>query len=143
MKKILILLIMGVFLTGTAAPSFASDWDKAGKALTIIEGLRLITGGRVDVVGSIAGIGKKSDGEYAHVKYRKDRQHHRRHKHKVKRQYICTIERAWVPHYEWRTKHIPSHATYDDELGKILVEEHYVKYKVKQGGHWEETEECI
>ena len=55
MKKIAIVAAVLVLL-GFAGVSHASDWDLVGKVLTGVEGARILTGGRVDVIGSVMGI---------------------------------------------------------------------------------------
>jgi hypothetical protein len=37
-------------------PANASDWETFGKVMAGIEGLRVITGGEVDIVGSLTGV---------------------------------------------------------------------------------------
>ena len=136
MKKFIIALTAVVFLLGGITLSHASDWDKAGKILTGITGLRLITGGRVDVVGTLLGVGHRREREVykPHNKHHKNRQY--------AKHYSSCKRRVWVPHYEWEKKHIHAHEEYDDQLGKIYVEEHYIKYQVEVGGHWEKTYFC-
>jgi len=132
MKRIIaIMLFLGVFATAVA-PVYASDWDKAGKALTIIEGLRILTGGRVDFIGNIAGINRNA--EYArethHDYYVKEeiRRHHPR--------------RVWVPHFVWKRKYIPRHEEYIRGRGLVIIEAHYIEYRVEEGGHWETVYDC-
>jgi len=151
MKKILILLFTVAFLGGSAAVSFASDWDKAGKALTIISGLRLISGGRIDVVGKIGEVatGKtytnKNYGYYpkgyygGHGRYKR---HHRPYHQKVVKHYRCTKEKYWIPEYRWIKKHVPEHEEYDSEYGTVIIEEHYIRIKEEHGGYWEYKDSC-
>jgi len=106
-------------LLGFLGVSFASDWDVAGKVLTGIEGLRILTGGNVDIVGNIAGIGNKERKVVRRAYERKE-----------------TCNRRWVPHFTWKKKWIPAHNEYNQSLGEIFVEGHYIKYKVQEGGHW-------
>jgi hypothetical protein len=143
MKKILTGALVIPILVLMTVPSYASDWDKAGKILTAFEGLRIISRGEVDILGNLTGIDK--DTEYAHRKHhsrrRRARRHHRRpHKHYAKH-HGCYQE-IWVPQYEWRRKYIPKHKVHDPELGKIIVEGHYVKYKVESGGYFKTSYVC-
>jgi len=125
MKKILVFLMVLTVSLGMSITSYASDWDKAGKALTIIEGLRVFTGGNVDVIGSLTGINKNK--QYASY-HSNNRYHSNSYKHQ---------EKVWVPHFVWKKKYIPEHKEYSKEHGEIIVEGHYIKYKVETGGHWE------
>ena len=120
MKKAIISLVVIGALIGPSAQSYASDWDKAGKALAVIEGVRIITGGNVDLIGNITGIGKNNSRSYA-----KNYSSHTRR------------ARTWVPHYVWEKKYIPEHEEYSEGYGNIIVEGHYIRYQVKDSGHWE------
>ncbi len=132
MKKPIITLIALTFLFGSASASFASDWDKAGKILTVIEGLRFVSGGNIDVIGGITDAVHGNNG-YHHK--------HRRHRKYAKKRH-CSAEKYWVPEYEWKKEWIPEHTDYHDTYGKIHVEGHYIKYQVECGGHWEYREQC-
>ncbi len=123
MKTKIVIVLVGLLLAGSSLSAEASDWDKAGKILTGIEGLRIITGGKVDLIGTFTGINKSRRPRYR------------------EREYIHVYEeaprRVWVPVKKiWKKKWIPTHKEYDPELGKIIVEGHYIKYKVKRGGYW-------
>ena len=141
MKKINILILSILFVGVGAVSSYASSWGTAGKILTAIEGVRIITGDRVDVVGSIIG-GVR--GRHSDTGYRKSRRNHHKHSNTCshrnrnhnKKYRNCTKE-VWVPHYEWKKKHVPEYEEYDAQLGSVYVEEHYIRYKVESGGHWE------
>lgn len=143
MKRILIVLLLAVFTFAATVPAYASDWDKAGIALTGIEGLRIITGGKVDLIGSMFGMKNKEKS------WRKESKHFlkknkRKHKHKHKRiakSYDCTHS-VWVPHYEWAREYIPEQRRHNSKYGKIIVEGHYIQYKVERGGHWETKYYC-
>ncbi len=148
MRKINVFILTIFFIGAGTVSSYASDWDKAGKILTAIEGIRILTGDRVDVVGAMIG---GVQGRHSDIGYRKSRKrnHHKhsakcshRRYHRNKRKYRDCIEKVWVPHYEWNKKHIPEHEEYDDQLGTVYVEEHYIKYKVQNGGHWETVDRC-
>jgi len=119
-KTLLLAIILSI---GLATTSLASDWDVAGKVLTGIEGLRILTGGKVDIIGNIAGIRDKQYVEHkGHP--RGDYRHHK------------DCQRVWVPKFVWKKKWIPTHNEYDPKFGKIIVEGHYIRYKVECGGYW-------
>ena len=59
MKRLLIALCIGTVTLAAALPAYASDWDKAGKVLTAIEGIRILTGGNVDIIGTITGVNRR------------------------------------------------------------------------------------
>jgi hypothetical protein len=127
MKRAIISFSVIVMLLSAVVPSYASDWDKAGKALAIIEGARILTGGNVDIIGNITGINRGhsnvSCGRSGRYDYAKS--------------YDRPSRRVWVPHYVWKKKYIPEHEEYDPEYGTIIVEGHYIEYRVEDGGHWE------
>jgi len=125
MKGILLILLIPGLILGRSMPSYASDWDKAGKALTIIEGVRILTGGKVDIVGALTGINEPDTYVY-------QTRHPRWHKQKYK----VYSKRVWVPHLVWKKKYIPKHQEYDERYGKIIVEGHYIRYQVENGGRW-------
>ncbi|MBM3248699.1 MAG: hypothetical protein FJZ10_04715 [Candidatus Omnitrophica bacterium] len=139
MKKIILgVLIITGLLIGLAVPSYASDWDKAGKVFAILEGARVLTLGKVDIIGTITGINRyqEREGRREYASARHSRNYGQSKKY-------CTIERrtekVWVPHYVWVKKYVPAHTEYRDGK-KIFVEGHYVKYEVEDGGHWEYRE---
>jgi len=131
MRKTITFILVSAFLISSAYPVYASDWDKAGKAFAIIEGVRVLTGGKVDLIGNMAGIGNNSY-SWGGSSYRK---HHR-----FRKKNYCTTK-VWVPKYRWKKKYVPKHEEYDHEYGKIIVDGHYIKYKVERGGHWEKRKE--
>lgn len=139
MNKLIVLLLTIIFLGAGAVTSYASDWDKAGKVLTVIDGMRFITGGKIDLMGTL--IGETTGKLVKNDRYETRRPHHGYPRY-AKRHVRCTEERIWVPHHEWRTKHVPAHETYDDELGTIRVSAHEIEYKVETGGHWKTEEYC-
>jgi hypothetical protein len=131
-------LIIGSLVIGVTAKSFASDWDKAGKILTIIEGVRVVTGGKVDLIGSITGINRPGE-ESREFRYAREynrppyySQENRRDFYQYER---CV--RVWVPHYVWRERYVPRHTEYRPGYGEVVVEGHYERYQVEEGGHWE------
>ena len=124
--KILGLTIL-VIILGLAIPAYSSDWDKVGKAAAIVEGVRILTGGEVDVIGNLVGINKSKRYKYV-----------RRSKHypsygKIKSN--CSGQ-VWVPTYVWSKKYVPEHKEYRENYGEVIVEGHYIRYKVKRGGNW-------
>jgi len=124
----LVLMMAAYGVIGFSATSYASDWDKAGKILTGIEGVRILTGGRFDLIGNMFGISNQQ-------KYGYQKSHPAPRKHHVKKRRYCS-QRVWVPHYVWERKYIPEHREYTDEYGDVVVEGHYIKYKVERGGEW-------
>ncbi|MCF7908260.1 MAG: hypothetical protein K9L86_05275 [Candidatus Omnitrophica bacterium] len=114
-------------LTGTVKV-FASDWDVAGKVLTGIAGLRVITGGKVDLIGGITGINKNR-----YVSSKKYRNQSKNHEY---------CQQEWVPYYSWEREWIPTHSEYSKKKGEIIVEGHYIKYKVTNNGHWQTNHRC-
>jgi hypothetical protein len=150
MKRIfgVILLALGMIAAGSGV-SYASDWDTAGKVLTVIEGLRVVSGGQVDIIGSVTGIDKgyRSEpvyretvvidrGGYHRDYYPRYARYRPKHRWVEKHEYRCEPERIWVPHYTYRQKYVPRHLEYRDGR-QVIVEGHYVSYKVEDGGHWE------
>ncbi|MDD5237508.1 MAG: hypothetical protein PHU96_00900 [Candidatus Omnitrophica bacterium] len=121
MKKISMFLLISTLLIGFIAPAFASDWDVAGKILTGIEGVRIISGGRIDPIGTMIDFvqGPRRVHEERHVYVYKE-----------------PCKRVWVPHYVWRREYIPAHVEYSQRYGKVFVEGRYIEYQVENGGHW-------
>ena len=121
MGKALVLILVVSLVCGSGLYAYASDWDVAGKVLTGIEGLRILTGGKVDVIGNIAGIARdKRDEEHCYTYRRKEH-----------------LSRVWVPHFVWEKRWVSEHKEYDPQWGEIVVEGHFIKYRVERGGHWE------
>ncbi|MBZ0167209.1 MAG: hypothetical protein K8I00_10425 [Candidatus Omnitrophica bacterium] len=146
MKQVFVFLLTMIFLGSTTAMSYASDWDKAGKALTIIEGLRLVTGGRVDVVGNIGEVAtgrtytnrdtyNRSQFDYYHPRPYRPRQ-------QIVKHYYCEQERVWVPEFRWIKKHVPEHEEIHPQYGSIIIEEHYIRVKQEHGGRWVYQDNC-
>ena len=101
MKKLMISTLALMFLFSSTAYVHASDWDKAGKILTVIEGLRFVSGGEIDVIGGLTDAVHGNGGKYHHkYKRRGYKKHHHHHK-------ICKKEKYWVPEYEWKKEWIP------------------------------------
>jgi len=118
----LVVLVMVTF--GFCGLAFSSDWDVAGKVLTGIEGLRIISGGNIDLIGNIAGINSSNKKSSSRANYY----------YAYSNDDCC--DRIWVPSYVWKKKWIPGHYEYDKKLGKIFIEGHYIKYRIKRGGYW-------
>jgi len=131
MKKFIVTMMIAGLIGGSVHTAFAGDkdWARAGKALTIIEGLRVISRGGFDPIGTVTGIGR--DRDYAH-----------RHRHEPVRHYECREEREWVPSYRWEKRYVHEHEDYDPEHGQIWVEGHYIRYQVEDGGYWNVKETC-
>jgi len=128
MNKIIISIIAFGALIGSSVPSYASSWDKVGKALTVTEGVRVITGGKVDILGNLTGISRGSD----RPRYNENRRYAYRNR--------CSRperQRIWVPNYVWKRQYVPEQEEYSEEYGKIIVEGHYIRYQVEDSGHWE------
>lgn len=128
MKPFSLILCALALVAGSTVPSHAGDkdWARAGKALTVIEGLRVVTGGDLDVIGKVTGI---------------DRGRRPRHE-RIARHYACREDRVWVPEYRWEKRYVHEHESYDPEYGEILVEGHYIRYQVEDGGYWKVNEVC-
>jgi hypothetical protein len=142
MKRICIITLVAAGLVlGISAQSFANDWGNAGKALAIIEGVRVVTGGAVDVIGNIAGINKP----------RQEAREHRQAKevtYIVKEgppryypgeyRYYAQPQMVWVPNIVWRQSYVPEHTEYRPGYGEVIVRGHYESCQVEEGGHWEQ-----
>jgi hypothetical protein len=126
MKKIIVMLLIVSLVCGWGVYAFASDWDVAGKVLTGIEGLRIFSGGKLDLIGNMFGMNRDRQDERSHYAYRQK----------------TDCRRIWVPAFTWEKKWIPEHSDYDERLGKIIVEGHYVRYRVERGGHWQYDCNC-
>lgn len=129
-RGLAVLLIVALVLGGALGftrPVQASDWDKAGKALAILEGARVLTGGRVDPVGFLTGVHNGRQGGFfarePRTYYAKSAPH-------------CP-EPVWVPEYTWKKKYISEHEEYSEKYGTVVVEGHYIRFRVEDGGHWD------
>ncbi|MFH1772130.1 MAG: hypothetical protein ABH872_04865 [Candidatus Omnitrophota bacterium] len=60
MKEKVVLLFAALAMFSGAA-TYASDWDTAGKILTGIAGLRILSGGKVDIIGSMTGVNQSQN----------------------------------------------------------------------------------
>ena len=142
MKKTAAVVLIGLMVPAPCL-SYASDWDKAGKALTVIEGLRLVTGGKVDFIGTLAGLNREGETvrrkvEYASYDHHPKYAHHRHYGGRLKKYPAHRRkERVWVPHYVWKREYVPEHKEIRADCGEVIVEAHYIRYKVEEGGHWE------
>lgn len=126
MKGLLSLLMSLVLLAAFHSYAYASDWDVAGKILTGIIGVRLLSAGKVDIIGTMTGIGRDESREIVYKKY-----------HNYGPGSHNGSRRTWVADYVWKKKWIPKHTEYDKKLGTVIIPGHYVMYKVQTGGRWE------
>lgn len=120
----MVMALLVIMLLGFSATTFASSWDIVGKVLTGVEGARILTGGKLDVIGSLTGIGND----------RQDVVVRERRTYVVESPVAC--ERVWVPNYTYREVWVPAHTEHDPRLGNIFIEGHYVRYQVENGGYW-------
>lgn len=104
---------------------YASDWDVLGKVLTGIEGTRLISGGKIDIIGTLNGIDNN--------RYRYSAPRYNYH---CRRKYNDCCRRIWVPTTVWKRKWVPTHR--ECHHGReVIVKGHYVEYEVETGGYWQ------
>ena len=126
MRKVIVGFLVAGIMIGYGLPTYSSDWDKVGKAAAVTEGFRILTGGKVDILGNIVGIPKRSSGGAYEDDYRYEaKRDHRRSK------------QVWVPQIVWKKKYISRHREYSEKYGEIIVEGHYIRYQVEEGGRWE------
>jgi hypothetical protein len=143
MKKLTVMtLVAAALAVGICTQGYASDWDKAGKILTVIEGMRVVTGGKVDIIGTITGINKprESSREVVYVKTYDGPGHGYAYQGPYRHNYpghFSHQERVWVPHMVWKTRYIPRHTEYRPGYGEVVIEGHYEKFLAEEGGHWE------
>jgi hypothetical protein len=140
MNKFLSVILIAGFVAGIQTISFASDWDKAGKVLAVTEGLRIVTGGAFDVLGSITGVKERTNVREGRGYSRCDD----RPSYIVRKVYQPQprhVERIWVPHLVWQDKFVPEHTEYREGYGNVWIGAHYEKFQVEQGGHWEVNED--
>ena len=137
MKKIFAATAIAVAVVmGTGVQSYASDWDVAGKVFAGIEGIRILTGGNVDVIGTMTGINNNNDRHNDRAWYPGNKNK------KWTKQCSHSSHRVWVPRMVWKKKYIPKHTEYSKKYGKIVVEGHYIRYQVENGGRWEQKHGC-
>ena len=135
MKNLIVIIMVVTIMIGTTSLSYSGDeeWATAGKVLAIIEGARVITGGNLDLIGNVTGISSNggwfSSGNSSSSRYKSNKRY--------ARNYAYSSKQVWVPRYIWQKKYIPEHEEYSKQYGTILVEGHYIKYKVEDSGHWE------
>lgn len=127
MKKLIFILFSAILTAGLFENAYASDWDVAGKVLTGIEGLRIITGGSIDIIGAFTGINRNREREVVYETcYYPRETHYRAHYYK-----------RWVPYYVWRERWVPEYTVYDYKCGSyVTIEDHYERYRVEDGGYW-------
>lgn len=119
-------------LLGLSATSFASDWGIVGKVLTGIEGARILTGGRFDVIGNVMDV--------ANIRQDRDGSVYEKRVYVVEDR--APGRRVWVPTYSYREDWVPAHWECDPRLGKVFIEGHYVTYQVENGGYWAYSSPC-
>ena len=120
MKKTILILTITLSLLGVSGLSYAGDddWATAGKVLTVLEGLRVISGGKLDLIGGLVGIDRDDQWPPAVIhtysyrtgpryKYTK----RNRSKHKI-------TEKVWVPGYGWVKKQRSKHKKHDSDCGE-------------------------
>ncbi len=121
-----VMALLVIILLSFSATTFASSWDMVGKVLTGIEGARILTGGRFDVIGNVMDI----------AKIRQDRDETIYEKRVYVVEQPAPRSRVWVPNYSYREEWVPAHWECDPRLGQIFIEGHYVRYQVENGGYW-------
>ena len=133
MKNVMAGLVALAVVATFAAPSYAKDkeWANAGKVLAIIEGARILTGGNMDLIGNVTGINRSSWNQRGHENHRRD------YARSYSSHEACVPTRVWVPNYIWERKNVPEHEEYIVGYGTIIVEAHYIRYRVESGGRWE------
>jgi len=140
MKRLItVMLVAGVIavpMTSTLTPAYASDWDKAGKAFAILEGARVLTGGNIDIVGNLTGI-NRGNGGWGGLFGQQSQPVQPAQQVYYARQVSYRPEPVWVPEYTWEEQYIPEHEAYSEQYGTVIVEGHYIRYRVESGGRWE------
>ncbi|MCM8756468.1 MAG: hypothetical protein NC817_00315 [Candidatus Omnitrophica bacterium] len=43
---------------------------------------------------------------------------------------FCYGKKIWIPHYVCKREYVPAHREYRQDYEEIIVEAHYIKYKV-------------
>ena len=111
----LITLTIAVIATSSVTAD-ANDWGTVGKVLTGVTGLRLITGGNVDIIGNLTGI----NSDRAHTYGRRNTRYytHSRRCHYMS-QPIVVYEKEWVPGY----------TIHDRYRGTTFIEGYYITRK--------------
>lgn len=140
-KPVIAVLVIAGLVLGFTTFSFASDWDKAGKALAIIEGVRVVTGGKVDIIGTVTGINRpyRQTAEYRERReYGHDRGYSSRRHGSYEWRNDNKCKMVWVPHYVWKEKYVPGHTEYRNGH-EVVVEGHHERYLAEEGGHWEKV----
>lgn len=95
MRKLIICVLAAGVGIGLAIPSYASDWDKFGKAAAVIEGIRILTRGDVDIFGNILGINRQNKPKVYVEKPRYDI-----------RKPGQRLECVWVPRTVWKKRYV-------------------------------------
>ena len=130
MRRIAVVLAMTVLMGSFVPAIYASDWDKAGKILTGIAGLRILTGGKIDLIGSIAG----TDNDKHHRQgYSRRTSRKSRYKHHAYG-YDNSYGRARISHPVWERAYVPVYTEYYPAYGEVIViESHYIKSTAGRG----------
>jgi hypothetical protein len=132
MKKIGVILLSVLIFCGFSATAHASRWDVAGKILAGLEGVRILSRGEIDILGTMGGLHRDDDKEERRVVVY-EREHYPRRDHRYER-----CERVWVPEYAWERRWVPGHYERKGHHGrKVYVRGYYESCKVERGGHWE------
>ena len=136
MKRTASMIAAAMLVIGISETSYAGDqeWSDAGKVLAVMEGLRVITGGSVDIIGGVTGVNRDSGSE---VRQRSVQRNGSRQYARSRYERCSRPQKIWVPHYETRREYVPRHQEYRPGKGTVVVDGHYVEYQVEHGGHWE------
>jgi hypothetical protein len=119
MRSIVAALLVVSVMMGGIVPVYAGDWDVFGKIMAGVEGLRVLSNGEVDIIGSVTGV-------------KEDRHKEARHK---KPHPIRIPEKPRIPEKKvWKRIYIPEHEEYSEKYGRIIVEGHYIRCKARQRG---------
>lgn len=143
MKKIIISLFLVMITLGAwSTPSYAGGWEEAGKVFAAIEGLRILSGGDIDPIGTIIGPREKKY-QHRHKRKHSHRRHGRYHRHKRKK-YVeyCEVSRVWVPTYVTKRRYVPRSKNYDEYGNLVVTSGHYVVYKEERNGYWKTVKDC-
>ncbi len=139
MKRLIVVLVAVALFFGFTISASASDWDVAGKVLTGIEGLRIVTGNRVDLVGNLMGFNNRDSSRDRDWDGDRDRGYRGRD---CSHQRIRICKRVWVPNYVWVRKWVPRHKEIDKRGHERIIEGHFEKYQIEKGGHWQYACNC-
>lgn len=134
MRKIGVIVLSAVILCGLSVPAYASRWDVAGKILAGLEGVRILSRGNIDILGTVGGLHRDEQ----RVVYRDSGSYEARYRNERRYEHRERCERVWVPEYAWERRWVPGHYERAGNHGrKIYVRGHYESRKVERGGRWE------